>query len=45
MTRSPLAAAALLAGAACAPAFAQSSVTLFGVVDVNVGWIKNDESS
>lgn len=45
MIRSTHAAAALLAAAACAPAFAQSSVTLFGVVDVNVGWIKNDESS
>ena len=34
-----------IAAACCGTATAQSSVTLFGVVDVNVGWIDNDASS
>jgi predicted porin len=36
---------AAIAAGCCGAAAAQSSVTLFGVVDVNVGWIDNDQSS
>jgi len=36
---------AALAAGFCSVAMAQSSVTLFGVVDVNVGWIDNNEAT
>jgi predicted porin len=43
MNKSLLLASAV--AACCSNAMAQSSVTLFGVVDVNVGWIDNNASS
>jgi predicted porin len=36
---------AMAAAGFCSMAAAQSSVTLFGVIDVNVGWIDNNEAT
>jgi predicted porin len=36
---------AMAAAGFCSVAAAQSSVTLFGVIDVNVGWIDNNDST
>jgi predicted porin len=43
MYKSAFLAAAM--AACCASASAQSSVTVFGIVDVNVGWIDNNQST
>jgi len=36
---------AMVTAGFCSVAAAQSSVTLFGVIDVNVGWVDNDEAT
>lgn len=37
--------ALLVAGTVCAPAFAQSSVTLYGIIDAGITYVNNSHGS